>query len=382
MPTVVLDDAQVGRLTVFGEPDRVIAAHTEDELPAAFAALEEARATGRHLAGYASYELGYLLEDRLRARCPPTRRLPLLWFGVFDAPPTILEDERAASFWARDDRAYAGPLAPTWSKDDYARRFNRVRELIRAGDIFQANLTFQASFAFFGSPQSLYAALRAHGGGARGAYVDDGDRQILSFSPELFVAVEADGTVRAEPMKGTAPRGATSDEDDALREALSASAKDRAENLMIVDLIRNDLGRIATLGSVSVDPLFAIETLPTVHQMVSRVSAELIADTNMETFLRALFPCGSITGAPKIRAMEIISDLEAGPRGVYCGAIGHVAPDGSASFNVAIRTITIEGGHGVLGVGGGVTIDSTADGEWAECLPRRAISSARAGPRD
>ena len=368
MPTVVLDDARDGRLAVFGEPVRTIAADREDQLPAAFAALEDARIAGRHLAGYVSYELGYLLEDRLRRRCPPHRRVPLLWFGVFDRPPTILEGDRATEFWTRGDRAYAGPLTPAWSEDDYRRRFERVKELIGAGDIFQANLTFQAGFAFVGSPRALHAALRAHGGGARGGYVDDGGRQILSFSPELFVAVDADGHVRAEPMKGTAARGATRDEDAALRERLARSAKDRAENLMIVDLIRSDLGRVATLGSVSVDALFAVETLPTVHQMVSRVSAALVPGTGVEALLRALFPCGSVTGAPKIRAMEVLSDLEAGPRGVYCGAIGHLAPDGSASFNVAIRTVTIEGGRGVLGVGGGVTTDSMADGEWAECL--------------
>ena len=278
------------------------------------------------------------------------------------------EGAQATSFWQRAGRAYAGPLTPAWTEPDYARRFHRAVERIRAGDIFQVNLTLQAGFGVLGDPAGLYAALRMQGGGAHGAFVDDGERHILSFSPELFVEIDDTRTIRAEPMKGTVGRGATPGEDDALRSALAASEKDRAENLMIVDLLRNDLGRVATLGSVAVDALFAIETLPTVHQMVSRISATLVPGTGIGEILRALFPCGSVTGAPKIRAMEIIRELESEPRGAYCGAIGHIAPDGRARFNVAIRTLTIAGGRGTLGIGGGITTLSTAEGEWAECL--------------
>ncbi len=368
MLRVIIDDARANRLLVFGEPDRVIAARAPDELARAFALMEEARASGLHLAGYASYELGYLLEDRLAPACPADLHLPLLWFGVFASAPTVLSGEQAASFWQRHSRSYAGKLTPAWTEAAYAQRFWRAIDFIRAGDIFQVNLTLQAGFPFLGDPVSLYAALRAHGGGAHGAFVADGERHILSFSPELFIEIDAAGAIRAEPMKGTAPRGATPAEDDALRLALAVSAKDRAENLMIVDLLRNDLGRVGRLGSVTVDAQFAIETLPTVHQMVSKISATLAPGTGIEAILRALFPCGSVTGAPKIRAMEIIRELEQEPRGAYCGSIGYFAPDGAASFNVAIRTVTLEGGGGTLGIGGGITIDSTAQGEWAECL--------------
>ena len=368
MPTIVLDDAHANRLLVFGEPTSIIEARSLADLPAAFAVMEAARAAGAHLAGYCAYELGYLLEPRLNPRAPAPSALPLLWFGVFPQAPLHVEGDAASAWWKHPERAYAGPLTTAWTCNEYGHRFGQTQALIRAGDVFQINLTFPATFPFAGAPKTLYAALRVLAGAPHGAYIDDGVRHILSCSPELFFAIDASGAIRTEPMKGTASRGATPQEDASLLANLSASPKDRAENLMIVDLIRNDLGRIAPLGHVSVDALFAIKTFPTVHQMVSRVSASLKPDVDIETTLRALFPCGSVTGAPKIRAMELISELEPASRGLYCGAIGHFAPDGAASFNVAIRTITIEGARGTLGIGGAITIDSNARGEWEECL--------------
>lgn len=366
-PVVVLDDATRGTFLVFADPVATIAAETEAELAPALAAIDAARAAGRHLAGLISYELGYLLEDRLAPRLPPHRDIPLLWFGVFAAPPRRVPD--STFDLPGGGRAYAGPLVPDWDRAAYRARFDRVRDLIGAGDIFQANLTMPARFRTVGDPWALFRELRVHGGGAHGAYVDDGRRRILSFSPELFLACDAAGAIRTAPMKGTAARGTDPDTDAALRDGLAASAKDRAENLMIVDLLRNDLGRVARPGSVAVDALFAIETLPTVHQMVSTVSARLRPGTNTAALLAALFPCGSITGAPKIRAMEIIREVEDAPRGAYCGAIGHLAPDGAARLSVAIRTATIaDDGSSVLGIGGAVTWDSNADAEHAECL--------------
>jgi para-aminobenzoate synthetase/4-amino-4-deoxychorismate lyase len=229
-------------------------------------------------------------------------------------------------------------------------------------------LTFRSRFVAVGDPLALYLSLRERSLASCGGYVDDGRRQVLSLSPELFFEITKDGRITARPMKGTAPRGQDVSSDDRAREALASSDKDRAENLMIVDLIRNDLGRIAEMGSVEVRELFAVERYPTLHQLVSTVSAQLRRHVGIEQIVKALFPCGSVTGAPKIRAMEVIHALEASPRGIYCGAIGHFAPDGSARFNVAIRTLTIEDEVGELGIGGGVVHDSMAAGEYAECL--------------
>jgi len=363
--SVFLDDVAAGRLTAFGAPLAVIRADRPQELAPALAALESARGAGNYVAGYFSYEAGYALEPRLAARMPPKRGLPLLWFGVFGAPQTAPDTALAA--WRRG-RAYAGPLTPEWDAAAYGARFDRVKALIAAGDIYQANLTLRAGFAFAGDPLALYARLRGAAGGRYGAYVDDGARQILSLSPELFFEVSPDGVIRTKPMKGTAARGDDPVADGLARNALAESTKNRAENLMIVDLMRNDLGRIAELGSVAVEGLFAVETYPTVHQMVSTVSARLQPGIGAAELVRALFPCGSVTGAPKIRAMEIIADLEASPRGVYCGAVGFFAPDGTARFNVAIRTLTISGNRGELGIGGAIVQDSEGAAEYAEAL--------------
>jgi para-aminobenzoate synthetase/4-amino-4-deoxychorismate lyase len=347
-------------------PLATIRADVPGEVPAALAAIEAERAAGRHVAGYFSYELGYALEARLMPLMPSSRSVPLLWFGVFEAPESF-EGDTAFDTWC-EGRAYAGPLVHEWDAEAYRKRFERVRDLIAAGDLYQANLSFRSRFAFLGDPLTLYRGLRAASAAPYGAYLDDGERQILSLSPELFFDLAGDGKITARPMKGTAARVTDPAADAEARARLAASPKDRAENLMIVDLLRNDLGRVAEIGSVSVEDMFAIETYPTVHQMVSTVTARLKSGTGVNALVRALFPCGSVTGAPKIRAMEVIAELERSPRGIYCGAIGHFAPDGSARFNVAIRTLTITGNRGELGIGGAVVQDSAADGEYAECL--------------
>jgi para-aminobenzoate synthetase / 4-amino-4-deoxychorismate lyase len=379
-PTILFDDARPGheRLLRFAAPHSLIRADAPDEIPAAFDEIESALAAGRHVAGYLSYELGYLLEPRLAPLLPTQRALPLLWFGVFDQPE---EQGDTAAFLAANmrGRAHAGALSHEWSEQEYAARFARVHALIEAGDIYQANLSFRSRFAFAGDPLALYAALRQRAGAAHCAYLDDGERHILSLSPELFFRASADGHMVTKPMKGTAARHGDPAADAAARAHLVASDKERAENLMIVDLLRNDLGRVARLGSVAVEELFAVETYPTVHQMVSTISARLKPAAGPRDIVAALFPCGSVTGAPKIRAIEIIRELEASLRGVYCGAIGWFAPDGSAAFNVAIRTLTICGDRGELGIGGAVVYDSQAHSEYAECLLKaRYFEAARA----
>jgi para-aminobenzoate synthetase/4-amino-4-deoxychorismate lyase len=364
-PTVILDDATPGaeRLLRFGKPSAIIQADQPSDVPAALAAIEAALADGRHVAGWFGYELGYVLEPHLAALPWPKSGLPLLWFGIFDAPETIARADLVPA-----GGAYAGPLRHEWDEAAYTARYALVHDYIEAGDIYQANLSFRSRFAFAGDPLALYLRLRDRAQAPHGAFIDDGTRQILSLSPEQFFEIAPSGRITARPMKGTAPRGTGELADARAKAALAASPKDRAENLMIVDLVRNDVGRLALIGSVAVRDLFAVETYPTLHTMVSTVTAQLRPGTRAEAIVRALFPCGSITGAPKIRAMEIIRDLEQSPRGLYCGAIGTFAPDGSAAFNVAIRTITLEGSRGTLGIGGAVVQDSTSDGEYAECL--------------
>ena len=362
---VILDD---GPRRVFRGPLAVIAADRGDQVPAALEAVAAALEQGRHVAGWLGYELGYALEPRLGGGAP-SPEAPLLRLGVF---AQVADQVPAAGA-----RAYAGPLRPEWDQAAYAARFRRVKEAIAAGDIYQANLSFRARFAFAGEPLALYEQLFSASAAAHCGFVDDGKRQILSLSPELFFALATDGRLTARPMKGTAQRGG----DDAVeRETLAASPKDRAENLMIVDLIRNDLSRIAETGSVEVSNLFQVESYPTLHAMVSTVTAQLRGEACIADILRALFPCGSVTGAPKIRAMEILRALESSPRGAYCGAIGHFAPapDGkiSARFNVAIRTLTITDGKGELGIGGGVVQDSASEREYAECLLKARFFTA------
>ncbi|HEX2761223.1 MAG TPA: aminodeoxychorismate synthase component I [Rhizomicrobium sp.] len=354
----------------FAQPRQVIRADHAAEVPAALAAAQTALAEGRYVAGWLGYELGYVLEPRLAG--PEAASAPLLRLGVFDGPS---EAPPAAG------RAYAGPLTPEWNAADYGARFAAVKDYIAAGDIYQANLSFRARFPFLGEPRTLYEQLLAASGAGHCGYVDDGERQILSLSPELFFDLSRDSLLTVRPMKGTAPRLG---DDTAEREALAASAKNRAENLMIVDLIRNDLSRIAEKGSVEVSDLFQVETYPTLHTMVSTVTARGCAGIGIADILRALFPCGSVTGAPKIRAMEILRQLESSPRGAYCGAVGCFAPapdnQFSARFNVAIRTLTICGGQGEMGIGGGVVQDSQEDSEYAECLLKARFFEAARKP--
>jgi len=331
------DQAPEGdRAALFDQPRAMISAATAAEVPAALAALDAARAQGHWIAGYASYELGYALEPRLAPLMPDGRRLPLLRFGVYDAP--------SAAKPLTNGSAKLGDLVPQRSRDDHLSAVGRTRDYIAAGDIYQANLTFPLGLAAQGAPEALYAALAAAQPVGHGVLVEqEGLPSILSRSPELFFATDAAGRIVTRPMKGTMPRGATPQEDEAIRLFLATDAKNRAENLMIVDLLRNDLSRVAEVGSVKVPRLYEVESYATVHQMVSEVEGRLRPGIGLAEIFAALFPCGSITGAPKVRAMEIIRELEIAPREVYCGTIGWAAPDGRASFNVAIRTFLLEG---------------------------------------
>ncbi len=351
----------------FAQPLRVIRADSVDQVPAALADLETVRQAGHWLAGYASYELGYALEPKLAGLMPQERRLPLICFGVYEGPQQAVVREASPQGVADDAGLQA--LMPRWSFQRYAEAFAQVNHNIGRGDIYQANLTFPIDAAAYGTSQALYAALVAHQPVGHGALVlQEGLPDILSRSPELFFRTDATGRIQTRPMKGTQPRSIDPVADAKARDFLRQDEKNRAENLMIVDLLRNDISRIAALGSVRVPELFAVESYATVHQMVSTVEAQLRPGVGLGQILQALFPCGSITGAPKIRAMELLSELEPWARDIYCGTIGWMAPDGASAFNVAIRTLMLEEGRATLNVGGGVVWDSTAPSEYEEAL--------------
>jgi len=329
-------------------------------VPAALAALDRALESGAWIAGFASYELGYAFEPRLAPLLPSGRRLPLLAFGVFGPPGPAAPGAPGGSL---------GPFRPAWDRATYDAAFERVAAYIRAGDIYQANLTMPLHGRWEGEPAALAARLAARQPVGHGALVAFPGATLVSRSPELFFALDGAGGIEARPMKGTAVRDADPARDAELAAALGRDEKNRAENLMIVDLLRNDISRIAEVGTVRVPELFAVESYATVHQMVSRVVGRLVPGTRLGQIFRALFPCGSVTGAPKLRAMQIIRELEPWPREAYCGAIGWAAPDGRASFNVAIRTLALyPDGEAVLNVGGGVVADSTAAAEYQEAL--------------
>lgn len=364
---ILVEDGPGGTPALFAAPVEVLVAETGAEVPELLAALDAARARGLWVAGWLSYEAGYALEPKL-AGIEPAGGGPRAVFGLFEGPqaPEALMAEAAA-----EAKGVAiAPIVPMIAREDYDAAMARVMGYIGAGDCYQINLTFPLrSRLLQGSALGLYGALRARQAVGRGAFVDLGVGPVLvSRSPEVFINVTAGGRIEARPMKGTAPRDADPMRDGELVEELRASEKGQAENLMIVDLLRNDISRVAKVGSVKVPKLFAVETYATLHQMVSTVVGDLIAPPAMAGVMEALFPCGSITGAPKIRAMEIIREVEPFARGAYCGAIGWMAPDGAARFNVAIRTLSVTGDEIVLNVGGGVVQDSTAAGEWEEAL--------------
>lgn len=371
-PFVLLDDARPGgaNARLYRDPVRIVTAQTAEAVQAALNALDTARAQGLHAAGYLAYEAGHALEPKLGT---PATAGPLLWFGLFAEFETIAAND-VTGLLPDPASAWIGRPRPGISRTAYDAAFARVHDWIEAGDIYQANLSFRASVQVLGDPLAAYAAIRTRAAAGYGGIVWTGEDWLLSFSPELFFALR-DGELIARPMKGTTPRGATPEADQAARATLAIDPKQRAENLMIVDLMRNDLTRIAAPGSVKVPELFKVETYPTLHTMVSTVSARLADGTGIGDVLAATFPCGSITGAPKIRAMEVIGAVEPDARGPYTGSIGRIDPNGDAAFNVAIRTLYLPRASETasIGLGSGVVADSRAGEEWDECLAKGAF---------
>lgn len=364
---IILEQGPGGKAALFRRPVAVFQAWTAEEVRPALAAAEAARAKGLWVAGSVGYEAGYALEPKLAALMPGGQREPLVALAAFEA---VEEAGPAFAQAAEEGRgARLDPLVPQVARAEYDAAFARVKAYIAAGDCYQINLTFPMASRLSGaSALGLYGALRAGQSVGYGAFIDIGvGPVVVSRSPELFFRVEG-GVIESRPMKGTAPRSDDPVEDAMLKASLRASDKVRAENLMIVDLLRNDIARMSEVGSVKVPELYYVESFSTVHQMSSRVQGRLVHGAGLPEVMAALFPCGSVTGAPKIRAMEIIREVEPAPRGAYCGAIGWAGPDGAQCWNVGIRTIRLFGDEVLLNVGGGVVYDSTAEGEWEEAL--------------
>jgi para-aminobenzoate synthetase / 4-amino-4-deoxychorismate lyase len=371
LPYVLLDDSLTagGRSLLFTAPEEIVCVSEPGGVEAALQKVSDGLARGLHAAGYFAYELGYCLEPKLKDLLPEGRDVPLFWIGLFEEPRALNDDETRSWLEANGgaERAKISNLRLSWMREQYGAAFRSVKDYIAAGDVYQINLTQKFFFDFEGDAAALYAALRRKQRVAYGALIATPELSVLSLSPELFFRREGQH-MSTRPMKGTAPRGRTPREDARLKTWLAMDEKQRAENLMIVDLLRNDLARVSRIGSVEVTDLFTVETYRSVHQMTSGITAELRSDMGLGDMLHALFPCGSVTGAPKVRAMEIIRELEGAPRGVYTGAIGHIAPSGDCQFNVAIRTVVLDGQKGEMGIGGGIVADSKEDSEYEECL--------------
>lgn len=340
----------------FGPPVRELVAHHPHEVRPLLREVDALARAGAWCVGFLRYEAATAFEPR--AAVHPA-----------DGPLAAFSVHRETLPWP--DLEARGPARTSdWTsaldRPGFDAAIAHIHQAIADGEIYQANYTAPLQARFDGDPLALFAALRRAQPQANAAYLQAGDERILSVSPELFFDWQADGLLRSAPMKGTAPRGATPAEDAANARALRASAKEQAENVMIVDLIRNDLARVAKTGSVRVPRLFDCQAWPTVWQMVSLVEARTRPGTTLADVFQALYPCGSVTGAPKLRAMHWIRTLEPQPRGVYCGAIGVVQPGGAARFNVPIRTVTLRGTQARCGIGSGITADARAEAEWQE----------------
>jgi len=362
---------QPGVRLAFGQPLRVWQAHTPDEVKPVLQAVQREAAEGRWCVGWVAYEAAPAFDAALPVHAPDG---PLAWFAVHEAPlPPVAE-------------GLFGELRAQWQTAGDARRFAadvaHIQQAIAQGRVYQVNHTARWPGELTqGSAWRLFQALHQEQPGGYAAFIDMGDGQVLSVSPELFF--DWDGQrILLRPMKGTAPRHAEPQADAALADGLRASVKERAENVMIVDLIRNDVSRVAEPFSVTVPELFGVRALPTVWQMTSDVQAQTRAGVGLVDVFTALFPCGSITGAPKREAMRLVRELEPDARGVYCGAVGVVRPGGGATFNVAIRTVQARGRSLRLGVGSGITAGAQASAEWQEWRHKRCFAERASEPFD
>lgn len=373
------DDLRTGTATYCPPPARVLIAERVQDVEVVLQEVQRATDAGHWAYGYVAYEAAAGLDPHLAVHDRRDGAWPLVWFGICGVPvpvPPVTGTDAG--------RPYRAHWTPGWTRREHADQVDQIRQHIAAGDSFQCNLTVRLHGRVGGDTRSLYRDLALRQRGAHHAYLDLGRRLIISASPELFFEWRVDQLL-LRPMKGTARRGGNLDEDRRLAAELRASPKERAENIMIVDLMRNDVARIAQTGSVRTPALLTVERYETVHQLTSDVTARLRSDIGLLELFRALFPAGSITGAPKTRSMQIIRAVEPEPRGVYCGAIGLVGPPDApvrARFSVGIRTVVVDTvtGRAVYGVGGGITWPSRASDEHAELLAKAAVLPASSGP--
>ena len=353
----------------FREPQLVLQADTPGAVRRTLADVEQlTRDRGLHAVGFLAYEAGAAFGLPIAGE--PVD-VPFAWFALFDPTSVTVAGRPMAT-----GEYTLGALLPSRSRDEFEQAFSRIKAHIASGDTYQVNYTFRLHAPFSGDPAALFADLVAAQRGSYSAYLDLGDVAVCSASPELFFEIDG-AEVRARPMKGTAKRGMTFAEDEQAGRALAASAKNRSENVMIVDMVRNDLGRVADVGTVEVSDLCAVARFPNVWQMTSSVRARSLAP--LDALLAALHPSASVTGAPKVRTMALIAELEREPRGIYTGAIGHIPPNGHARFNVAIRTAVVDRRAGALsfGVGSGIVWESDAHSEYEECLVKGAVLGRR-----
>lgn len=366
---------------LFLNPVQVLTATNFDDLPSLFAQIETALVEDQYVAGFLSYECGYHF-DRFDVSVPIPLNTPLAWFGVYSRPFIFNHGkgcfEGEAPYFPLRERVPKVPtrltdrISLTISADAYRTKIQQIHDLIAAGDSYQVNFTDKVLLETSIPPALIFELLMQHQPVSYGAFIHAADSYVLSLSPELFFRTEH-GRIITRPMKGTMPRGRDAEEDAMASFRLQNDEKNRSEHVMIVDLIRNDLGRVCATGSVKVEDIFSVERYKTLLQMTSTISGTLMHGLTYYEIFRRIFPSGSITGAPKIRTMEIIRQLEGKPRGVYSGSIGFMAPDGRSAFNVAIRTLVVKDGLAEMGVGGGIVADSTAEKEYEECLLKAAF---------
>jgi para-aminobenzoate synthetase/4-amino-4-deoxychorismate lyase len=376
LPWARFDDLRTGTAVVCPPPHRVLVAERPEDVAGVLAEVQRATDAGDWAFGYLAYEAAAGLDPTAAVHPPDPDGPPLAWFGLCGEPTPAAPIDRSPVAGG-----HAAQWTPAWTPAEHAAGVARVRERIAAGDTYQCNLTVRLPGRFAGDPLALYRDLAAGQGGAHNAHLDLGRFVVASASPELFFELRGDD-VLLRPMKGTSRRGRFPAEDAELARRLRASPKERAENVMIVDLMRNDVAQVAEVGSVQVPALFTVERYRTVLQLTSDVTARLRPGTGLVELFRALFPCGSVTGAPKASSMAVLRELEPTPRGVYCGAIGLVGPPGApvrARFSVAIRTVVLDraAGRAVYGTGGGITWSSDAAAEHAELLVKAAVLDHR-----
>lgn len=355
---------------LFTQPLAEIRIDSFDDIDLGLNEIDKQRKKGRYLAGYINYELAYGLIDKLDGLQDAPANGTLLHFYAFDTPLRYsFEEVQNALGLIQEQEPFIHNISLSETREQYLDQIKRIQKYILEGDTYQVNHTLRMNFDLDGSHISLYKALRTRQSVEYSAFIRTPEKTILSLSPELFIEKKSTA-LTSRPMKGTSPRGRTASEDTAIKQSMATDEKQLSENLMIVDLMRNDIGKLAKIGSMQAKPLFEIQEFETLFQMISTVRGEVDSDIPFAQVVKELFPCGSITGTPKIRTMEIIQELESQARGVYTGAIGYIAPDNDFTFNVPIRTIEFKANsnNGQLGIGGGIIHDSDASDEWRECL--------------